>query len=54
MKIYEPTPRFAVANSRVPLAKIETSGSVAAEKMGRVLATTTGRPKQASTFNSAL
>ncbi|WP_405391689.1 FxSxx-COOH protein [Streptomyces sp. NBC_01102] len=54
MKTYESTSTFAVAKSRVPLAKIEISSSAAAEKLGRVLSTTTGRPKQASTFNSAL
>ncbi|MEU5414970.1 FxSxx-COOH cyclophane-containing RiPP peptide [Streptomyces clavifer] len=54
MKTYESTPAFAVAKSRVPLAKIETSGSAAAEKLGRVLTTTTGRPKRVSSFNSAL
>lgn len=54
MKTYETTPGFAVAKHRVPLAKIEISGGAAAEKLGRVLATTAGRPKQTSTFNSAL
>ncbi|WP_326696748.1 FxSxx-COOH protein [Streptomyces sp. NBC_01754] len=54
MKTYESTPHFAVAKRRVPLAKIETSGGVAAAKMGRVLGAANGRPKQVSTFNSAL
>ncbi|MEU0304113.1 FxSxx-COOH cyclophane-containing RiPP peptide [Streptomyces sp. NPDC006175] len=54
MKTYESTPSFAVAKRRVPLAKIDASGSAAAEKMGRVLATAGGRPTQISTFNSSL
>ncbi|GGZ19086.1 FxSxx-COOH cyclophane-containing RiPP peptide [Streptomyces nitrosporeus] len=54
MKTYESSPNFAPAKSHLPLAKIEASGSTAATKMGRVLATAGGRPKQISTFNSAL
>jgi len=54
VKTYESTPNFAVAKSRVPLAKIEASGSAAARKMGRVLATSGGRLTQISTFNSSL
>ncbi|MFC9946867.1 FxSxx-COOH cyclophane-containing RiPP peptide [Streptomyces pratensis] len=54
MKTYESTPDFAVAKRRVPLAKIEASGSSAARKMSRVLATAGGRPTEISTFNSSL
>ncbi|WP_069172325.1 FxSxx-COOH cyclophane-containing RiPP peptide [Streptomyces griseus] len=54
MKTYEIPQNFAVAKRRVPLAKIDASGSAAAEKLGRVLATAGGRPTQSSTFNSAL
>ena len=46
---------FAVAKkSRVPLAEIDARGKEAADKLGRVFAASTGRPAQASTFNSAL
>ena len=46
---------FAVAKkSRVPLAEIDARGKEAASKLGRVFAASTGRPTQASTFNSAL
>ncbi|MEU5169299.1 MULTISPECIES: FxSxx-COOH cyclophane-containing RiPP peptide [Streptomyces] len=54
MKTYESTPNFAVAKRRVPLAKIDASGSAAARRMGRVLATADSRPTQISTFNSSL
>ncbi|MEU5715235.1 FxSxx-COOH cyclophane-containing RiPP peptide [Streptomyces sp. NPDC020403] len=54
MKTYESPQNFAVAKRRVPLAQIDVSGSAAAEKLGRVLATTSGRPTRSSTFNSAL
>ncbi|WP_406150345.1 FxSxx-COOH cyclophane-containing RiPP peptide [Streptomyces sp. NBC_01012] len=54
MKTYDSTPNFAVAKRRLPLAKIDASGSAAARKIGRVLATTGGRPTQISTFNSSL
>uniref|UniRef100_A0AAU3H3X6 FxSxx-COOH protein n=1 Tax=Streptomyces sp. NBC_01401 TaxID=2903854 RepID=A0AAU3H3X6_9ACTN len=54
MKTYESTPNFAVAKRRVPLAKIDASGSAAVKKMGRVLVTASGRPTQISTFNSSL
>ena len=46
---------FAPAKkSRVPLAEIDVRGADAARKLGRVLPSSTGRPVQASTFNSAL
>ncbi|MDX3765280.1 FxSxx-COOH protein [Streptomyces sp. NBC_01724] len=55
MKNSESSLSFAVAKkSRVPLAEIDARGKEAASKLGRVFAASTGRPTQASTFNSAL
>lgn len=55
MKTYATLPAFAIAKkSRVPLAKIDACGADASRKIGRVLATSTSRPTQISTFSSAL
>ncbi|MER5889260.1 FXSXX-COOH protein [Streptomyces sp. NPDC001941] len=46
---------FAVAKKdRVPLAEIDPRGTVATEKLSRLLPTTDDRAARASSFNSAL
>ncbi|MEU1126376.1 FxSxx-COOH cyclophane-containing RiPP peptide [Streptomyces sp. NPDC005899] len=55
MKTYETSPSFAIAKkSRVPLAQIDTRGTEASRKLGRVFGATTGRSTRISTFSSAL
>ncbi|MFD6423547.1 MULTISPECIES: FXSXX-COOH protein [unclassified Streptomyces] len=55
MKTYAFPSSFATAKtSRVPLSKIEIAGGDAAEKLGRIVTVSGGRPNKASTFNSSL
>lgn len=55
VKTYAFPSSFATAKtSRVPLSKIEIAGGDAAEKLGRIVTVSGGRPNKASTFNSSL